>query len=295
MVSLRIWTGASTFVPKLSPVGNVQWYTPMLAWWLPQRTFVYGFAVGMAVLLLVIAGVRAPPPALSPFLIASSGSPFNVTTAQDPFRDSQFNQRAAFAPCSPVNQTPYGCFDSNPKPGEKIVPINFLTGPGRFTLNLRLSKSFGFGKKAEVANAGPGGGPGGFGGPAQPGQLVAPFVQERLKLTDEQKKELFTGVVRGERQLAYCLTEPESGSDAAAMRSRAVRDGDSWVLNGQKIFATKANLAAGVFSRWHRQKLKDRVSGDRLPASALADKPERFSAGDVKAHGLPTGPHRRVS
>jgi len=116
---------------------------------------------------------------LSPFMIASSGSPFNVTTALDPFGDSLFNQRAAFATCastSPtVKQTPYGCFDSNPQPGEKIVPINFLTGPGRFTLNLRLSKSFGFGRKSEAANTGPGGGPGaggtfgrGPGGP--PGQ-----------------------------------------------------------------------------------------------------------------------------
>ena len=113
---------------------------------------------------------------LSPFLIASSGSPFNVTTAQDPFVDNLFNQRAAFATCpstSPtVKQTAYGCFDLNPQLGERIVPINFLTGPGRFTLNLRLSKSFGFGKKAEAANVGPGGGPGGtFGrGPGGPGE-----------------------------------------------------------------------------------------------------------------------------
>ena len=101
---------------------------------------------------------------LSPFIIASSGSPFNVTTALDPFGDSLFNQRAAFATCpstSPtVKQTAYGCFDSNPQPGEKTVPVNFLTGPGRFTLNLRLSKSFGFGKKSEATNTGPGGGPG---------------------------------------------------------------------------------------------------------------------------------------
>src|SRR5467141_805254 len=101
---------------------------------------------------------------LSPFMTATSGTPFNVTTSQDPFGDSLFNQRAAFAVCpstSPtVKQTGYGCFDLNPQPGEKIVPINFLTGPGRFTFNLRLSKSFGFGKKAESANTGPGGGPG---------------------------------------------------------------------------------------------------------------------------------------
>src|SRR5467141_1840325 len=115
---------------------------------------------------------------LSPFMIATSGTPFNVTTSQDPFGDLQFNQRAAFAACSLANQTPYGCFDANPKLGDKIVPINFLTGPGKFTLNLRLSRAFGFGKKAETANAGSGGGPGaggtfgrgpGGGGPGQRG------------------------------------------------------------------------------------------------------------------------------
>src|SRR6267154_2127301 len=115
---------------------------------------------------------------LSPFMIATSGSLFNVTTGVDAFGDLQFNQRAAFAACSPVNQTPYGCFDPNVKAGEKIVPINFLTGPGKFTLNLRLSRAFGFGKKAETANTGPGGGHGaggtfgrgpGGGGPGQRG------------------------------------------------------------------------------------------------------------------------------
>src|ERR1041384_6886361 len=60
---------------------------------------------------------------------------------------------------------------------------------------------------------------------------------------DEQKKELLTGIVRGERQMAYCLTEPGSGSDAAAMRSKAVRDGDGWVLNGTKRFITNAGIA----------------------------------------------------
>jgi alkylation response protein AidB-like acyl-CoA dehydrogenase len=60
---------------------------------------------------------------------------------------------------------------------------------------------------------------------------------------DAQKKELLSGIVKGERQMAYCLTEPGSGSDAAAMRSRAVRDGDSWVLNGTKRFITNAGVA----------------------------------------------------
>jgi hypothetical protein len=58
------------------------------------------------------------------------------------------------------------------QPGQAVVPVNFAEGPGRFSLNLRLSKTFGFGKKAEAANAGAGGpGAGGtFGrGPGGPG------------------------------------------------------------------------------------------------------------------------------
>jgi alkylation response protein AidB-like acyl-CoA dehydrogenase len=61
--------------------------------------------------------------------------------------------------------------------------------------------------------------------------------------SDAQKKEILGAVVRGERQLAYCLTEPGSGSDAAAMRSRAVRDGDAWVIDGTKRFITNAGVA----------------------------------------------------
>ena len=44
----------------------------------------------------------------------------------------------------------FGSFDVVPQPGDPLVPINYLTGPGRFSLNLRLSKSFGFGKKTEA-------------------------------------------------------------------------------------------------------------------------------------------------
>jgi len=53
-----------------SPLGSThQWYTPLLAWWLPQRTFVYGFAMVMAVLLLVETGLQRAPPAWSPFCV----------------------------------------------------------------------------------------------------------------------------------------------------------------------------------------------------------------------------------
>ena len=61
--------------------------------------------------------------------------------------------------------------------------------------------------------------------------------------SDAQRKEILGGVVRGKRQVAYCLTEPGSGSDAAAMRSSAVRDEGGWILNGTKRFITNAGIA----------------------------------------------------
>ncbi len=113
---------------------------------------------------------------LSPFMVASSGLPYNVVTGQDLNGDSIFNDRPAFASANsiPANvlTNRYGSFDLVPQPGETLVPVNYLTGPGRFSLNVRLSKSFGFGKKAEATNTGAGGpGAGGvFGrGPGGPG------------------------------------------------------------------------------------------------------------------------------
>jgi hypothetical protein len=112
---------------------------------------------------------------LSPFLIAGSGPPFNITTGQDVFGDAQFNARPAPASCSTapnIVETKFGCFNVAPTPGEAVIPVNDGTGPARFVLNLRLSKTFGFGKKKEGINTsgppGPGGG-GTFGRGPGPG------------------------------------------------------------------------------------------------------------------------------
>jgi hypothetical protein len=101
---------------------------------------------------------------LSPFLIATSGSPYNVSVGQDLNGDSVNNDRPSFSGTCPVPTST--CFyNRNPAPGDPRVPINYLTGPPQFVLNLRLSKTFGFGKETAGKGTGPGGGGGHGGGP----------------------------------------------------------------------------------------------------------------------------------
>ncbi|MFF0823582.1 acyl-CoA dehydrogenase family protein [Micromonospora haikouensis] len=65
-----------------------------------------------------------------------------------------------------------------------------------------------------------------------------------LLAADEQLKQRYLPpVARGEAMFSYCLSEPEAGSDAASMRTRAERDGDTWVLNGVKRWITNAGLS----------------------------------------------------
>ncbi|MEA2451794.1 MAG: hypothetical protein QOG04_504 [Actinomycetota bacterium] len=61
--------------------------------------------------------------------------------------------------------------------------------------------------------------------------------------SDDMKKKVFTGITNGEHRMSYCLTEPNSGSDAGAMKSKAVKDGDHWVLSGSKRFITGAGAS----------------------------------------------------
>jgi len=61
--------------------------------------------------------------------------------------------------------------------------------------------------------------------------------------SEEQKKKFLAPVASGEAIGAYSLTEPQSGSDAGTMRSRAIRDGDFYVLNGRKSWVTSGPVA----------------------------------------------------
>ncbi len=61
--------------------------------------------------------------------------------------------------------------------------------------------------------------------------------------TEEQKRKYLFPLASGEKIGAFGLTEPQAGSDAGATRTRAVRDGDEWVINGQKIYITNGSIA----------------------------------------------------
>jgi alkylation response protein AidB-like acyl-CoA dehydrogenase len=65
----------------------------------------------------------------------------------------------------------------------------------------------------------------------------------KLGASDEQKKKYIPPLASGEKLAAFGLTEPEAGSDAAAMKSRAVKKGDKYILNGQKCFITNGGTA----------------------------------------------------
>ena len=60
---------------------------------------------------------------------------------------------------------------------------------------------------------------------------------------DEQKARYMPKLATGEMIAAYCLTEPGAGSDAAAVKTTAVREGDYWVLNGNKLWITNGGIA----------------------------------------------------
>ena len=64
-----------------------------------------------------------------------------------------------------------------------------------------------------------------------------------LSASEDLKKQVLPPVASGEAMFCYALSEREAGSDAAAMRTRAVLDGDHWVLNGTKCWITSASVA----------------------------------------------------
>jgi hypothetical protein len=65
--------------------------------------------------------------------------------------------------------------------------------------------------------------------------------------TDEQKTTIIPAALQGEIVIALGYSEPDSGSDVAAAKTRAVKDGDEWVIDGQKMFTSTAQASSHVF------------------------------------------------
>jgi alkylation response protein AidB-like acyl-CoA dehydrogenase len=85
--------------------------------------------------------------------------------------------------------------------------------------------------------------------------------------TPEQQARFLPPIADGSKMASYCLTEPGSGSDAAAMASRAVRDGDDYVINGTKRFIT----GGGVSSSYIYYAVTDPEAGSRGVSAFVLD------------------------
>ncbi|MDW8364754.1 MAG: acyl-CoA dehydrogenase family protein [Abditibacteriales bacterium] len=75
------------------------------------------------------------------------------------------------------------------------------------------------------------------------GAMSLAITHINLYGTPEQKRRYLPDIIAGRRLCAWAFTEPGAGSDAAALRTRAVRDGDGWLLNGEKTFTTLGSVA----------------------------------------------------
>jgi hypothetical protein len=134
-----------------------------------------------------IGGTVGLPLRLSaaPFIEMSSGNPFNITTGQQYNGDGIFNARPAFASGATLAQnlrvTPFGSFDINPSTGAALIARNYGEGPSQFSVNLRLSRTWGWGERrgsGTAPNRGGGfdGGGGGFAGGGRGGRGGSGFA-----------------------------------------------------------------------------------------------------------------------
>ena len=84
--------------------------------------------------------------------------------------------------------------------------------------------------------------------------------------SEEQRQRWLPPMARGEVLGAFALSEPDAGSDAAALRTQAVRDGDHWVLNGTKAWVTNGNCAGVILAMARTDTSESRRGGRGISA-----------------------------
>ena len=112
--------------------------------------------------------------------------------------------------------------------------------------------------------------------------------------TEEQKKKYLVPQAQGDKLATYGLTEPAAGSDVRGMQSSAVKKGDRWILNGEKMWISLADVADNfvvfVWTDLEKKKTKGPVRHQLLHHRARVQRVlERHAQGEV---GHPRGQHR---
>jgi alkylation response protein AidB-like acyl-CoA dehydrogenase len=103
--------------------------------------------------------------------------------------------------------------------------------------------------------------------------------------SEEQKRRWLPGMLGGELLGAYCLSEAHAGSDPAAMRTRAVRDGDDYVISGAKAWVTHGGVRPAVGGAVQRRPAEEEVTrGARLSFPVALARP--FALSGAAAPGL---------
>lgn len=97
--------------------------------------------------------------------------------------------------------------------------------------------------------------------------------------SDAQKACFLTSMARGETLGAFALSEPDSGSDAASLRTQAVRDGDAWVLNGTKAWVTSGPHAGVILAMARTDAPEDRKGARGIGAFIVTPDLPGFSVG----------------
>ena len=93
---------------------------------------------------------------------------------------------------------------------------------------------------------------------------IAPAIIEHG--TDEQKRALLPRMLRGDDIWCQGFSEPNAGSDLASLRTTAVRDGDSWIVNGQKTWNTLGHMANWCELLVRTESRRAEAQGHQLPA-----------------------------
>ncbi|HEV2180941.1 MAG TPA: acyl-CoA dehydrogenase family protein [Gemmatimonadaceae bacterium] len=97
--------------------------------------------------------------------------------------------------------------------------------------------------------------------------------------TDEQKERYLKPMARGEWLGAFALSEPDAGSDAAAMHAQAVRDGDCWILNGTKAWVSSGSHAEVILAMARTDKPGDRRGARGISAFVVTPDMPGFKVG----------------